>query len=85
MPSDLPIRIYEQTIKDEKYIPKGMYCYSGPRGTDRCPYWTTLPNRPAQENGYCKFMEKGDGDEGVWLLWDQVKECGINDEIDEDV
>jgi hypothetical protein len=32
-------------------------------------------------NGYCHFMESGDFEsEGLSLLWDMCKECGINDD-----
>ena len=54
-----------------------------------CPYWSNDPNLPDQANGVCSFMGLRDGDidslgNQVWLLWDQVKECGINDEDDPD-
>lgn len=83
-------------------IPKGVYCYSGGRGTGRCPYWRRIKDRPDQEDGWCDYLGKGDteikseGDwiityskipeeigksvEGISLLWDQCKECGIKDE-----
>lgn len=35
---------------------------------------------PEQENGYCSYLQKGDWDLSLGLLWDQVKECGINEE-----
>ncbi len=64
-------------------IPEGMYCY----GKDgRCPYWAISENHEEQENGYCAFLKEGDWqDEGCSLLWDQVKECGINNDSDEDI
>lgn len=44
-----------------------------------CPYWGVDKRRPAQENGYCRFLGKGDWELGpISLLWDQVKECGVN-------
>ncbi len=44
-----------------------------------CPYWELRENYPEQENGYCRFLGKGDWDLGpISLLWDQIKECGVN-------
>lgn len=53
--------------------------------TRSCPYWKRRGDKPAQRNGYCRLMKCGDftaGGRGTMLLWDQVKECGIN--VDED-
>ena len=60
-------------------IPDGPYCYDGVIGT--CPFWRKDHSKPNQMNGYCMFLELGDymEDEGTSLLWDQCKECGIND------
>ncbi|MCK9441803.1 MAG: hypothetical protein M0Q13_10340 [Methanothrix sp.] len=57
-----------------------------------CPYLSLNPNKPNQMNGYCSFLEYGDWDSEISenipegfplsalsLLWDQCKECGIND------
>ena len=64
----------------EKLIPDGCYCY-GENGT--CPFWDKDQSRDDQESGYCWFMKCGDWhDNGGGLLWDQCKECGINDEDD---
>lgn len=71
-------------VKDEKYIPPGVYCYhiasKNPDATLSiltCPYWEIKNKRPSQENGYCYFIEKGDWqDDGTMLLWDKCKECG---------
>lgn len=47
--------------------------------TRTCPHWTLNGHKRDQENGYCRLMKKGDWMHlGPWLLWDQVKECGIN-------
>lgn len=63
---------------DKRKIPKGIYCYDD-KGT--CPYWSMDEEKPQQESGYCRFMGVGDWEEkGTWLLWDMVKECGINEE-----
>jgi hypothetical protein len=65
----------------EQYIPPGIYCYDG---DVRCPYWDSNDNQPDQYNGYCHYMKTGDWIDlkkgGTMLLWDQVKECGINDD-----
>jgi hypothetical protein len=79
-------------LKDTSVIPEGPYCYnilSGwkrkPDGTpyyetSMCPYWSLRSDKPNQMNGYCSFLEKGDWqDDGTMLLWDQVKECQINE------
>ena len=70
--------------KDESIIPEGLYCYTGHGKTFICcPYWSKRIDKPEQENGYCSFLEHGDwmyGDgSGISLLWDQVKECGVNE------
>lgn len=79
-------------------IPKGLYCYR-PLGpgyedadgkfrypVDLCPYWAVDPAKPEQENGYCAFLRLADWEDngGITHLWDQVKECGINDEIEDE-
>ncbi|NTF17757.1 hypothetical protein G6L37_05040 [Agrobacterium rubi] len=79
----------------EHVIPDGMYCYS--RDTSRgsreggrlpivpCPYWGMDPDRNIQDNGYCAHLKSGDWQsEGLSLLWDQVKECGVKDELPEE-
>jgi len=75
-------------------IPQGVYCYTllsveinqkeGFKLNKKvCPYWSLDPERPSQENGYCSFLKKGDWELKSGLLWDQCKECGINDEVEE--
>lgn len=66
-------------MKDTSVIPYGPYCYDH-KGL--CPYWSSVPDAPQQEDGYCSFLEKGDIElnkefGGMSLLWDQCKECGI--------
>ena len=73
---------------DESKIPPGDYCYvklEQIEGTPRlrclgmCPYWSRRDDRPEQENGYCSYLGWGDWEQDNFsLLWDQVKECGIN-------
>lgn len=55
----------------KKWIPKSTpYC-------ENCRWHSIYPNKPHQENGYCKYMGSGDwqNDAGS-LLWDGCKECG---------
>lgn len=73
-------------MKARNIIPNGLYCYT-PKQIDEetgrmqikaCPFLANV-NRDTQSSGYCVYMQKGDwGDSGTLLLWDQVKECGIN-------
>ena len=67
-------------------IPEGPYCYTslGVEMTDRgpvikikkCPYWEYVGPQRAR----CNFLKVDDDDEDACgLLWDQVKECGINE------
>lgn len=62
-----------------------------------CPYWQRYNQQlhgdlPEEFQGaeqfqgaFCSFLEIGDWSEnGTMLLWDQVKECGINDDYDSD-
>ena len=66
--------------KDESVIPEGFYCYTGWGDSFKpCPYWSRRENKPEQQNGYCSFLDRSDWQEGLSLLWDQVKECGINE------
>lgn len=49
-----------------------------------CPFWVRLPGFHRQMNGYCHFLKEGDMTEpGTSLIWDSVKECGVNDDWDE--
>jgi len=64
-----------------KQIPKGICCYD----KNKCPFWSMDLSRPSQENGYCYLIGRGDWEIGATsLLWDQCKECGINDDLDEE-
>jgi len=66
----------------EIHIPKGMYCYDDEK---MCPFWSMNPEFPHQENGYCHYLKEGDWEEeGTRFLFDQVKECGINEELEFD-
>ena len=83
-------------VKDTSIIPEGPYCYTGlsyDKGilhTRVCPYFDHIENGGSQSDGYCHFLEDGDSNldgsdnlDGCGLLWDQVKSCSINDDIDE--
>lgn len=86
------MRAYKE-LHGESVIPKGCYCYENFRDSGRrnangfpifnmdiCPYWDRNEDYPEQMNGYCWYMEMGDWEDGGGgLLWDQIKECGIND------
>lgn len=67
--------------KDTSVIPKGNYCYYGIKGKT-CPYWKMV----GVKCGYCAYDDMSDEDyhQGGYfsLLWDQVKECDINTEDD---
>ena len=63
-----------------KVIPKGCYCYDE---NGMCPFWDTMPSMPKQSSGYCHWLDTGDWqDGGTMLLWDQCKECGLNNDDD---
>jgi hypothetical protein len=79
--------------EDLSIIPKGCYCYTPQAGADplqngrmpivSCPFWASNPDAEEQMNGYCALIGAGDWEEGgTMLLWDMVKECGLNDEME---
>lgn len=63
---------------DESNIPKGLYCYDH---NGICPYWSISRLHESQNNGYCSFLKRGDWEVDFGLLWDQVKECNINNDL----
>ena len=75
-----------QNQDKEQQIPKGIYCYDS-RGN--CPFWSLRKDKPPQRNGHCSYLNRGDWEiddtpEGFpasagSLLWDQCKECGVNE------
>jgi hypothetical protein len=81
--------------KDARLIPHGPYCYEWiidpiPLKNHNvllwrvCPYARNKLTAEEQNFGYCIYLDKGDFDEdGTSLLWDQCKECGINDDEEE--
>lgn len=67
-------------INGRMVIPRGPYCYDE---NGVCPFWCREPTKQPQEDGYCSYLGKGDWQlEGFSLLWDQVKECDVNDDDD---
>jgi len=64
-------------------IPKGPYCY-GSNGII-CPFWRKNNKKADELSGYCELLEIGDwmGD-GMGDLWQQIKECSINEGWDDD-
>lgn len=75
------IRTSEELLK--KVIPVGDFCY------DRngcCPFWEKWNMMGEQNSGYCMYLEEGDFTKnGTFLLWDQIKCCGINNPDVEDI
>ena len=62
-------------------IPHGIYCYGL---KCRCPHWDIDLTKPDQDNGMCRLLGVNDWeDDGIGMLWDQLKICGINDEMEE--
>lgn len=76
----------------ERKIPHGMYCYEIKYYDDKnhilrtkvCPYWSIDTTKPEQDNGYCSYLQMGDWDMSLGMLWDQVKECGINEDWEDE-
>lgn len=82
--------------KDTSVIPRGPYCYTivGSKDhpqfgkipeTKACPYHDYVPEdnsgaKHTQNNGYCHYLEMGDWDMRLGLLWDQCKHCHENDD-----
>ena len=74
-------------------IPKGPYCYDE---TGLCPHWSRKEDENGQVLPHCGRLnlfsnpynllgyDKDEPDPRDNLIWDQCKECGINDNWDED-
>jgi hypothetical protein len=63
------------------YLPKIKQYVSVP-ATTGCPYWHRHPPNQPDEDPYCEYLDYiGEWTpEGVYpLLWDQCKECGVNE------
>jgi len=86
-----PKGLAQAIIDDEAVkalIPEGNYCYklvsvnpeTGTSVCKCCPFWDRITYFPEYENGYCHYMKAGDWQgKGIGLLWDQCKECGVNE------
>lgn len=81
-------------VRAETLIPRGPYCYTvtgelradGGYSIKRCSFWRRRADWPAQADGYCDYLRRGDNDpEGTLLLFDQVKECGVHDDDEDDL
>ncbi len=81
-------------MPDHPEIPKGLYCYKlvqskNPSETGlpeqiKCPHWKIDKDYDRQNNGFCALLNLGDWEDSGSMLWDQVKECNINmDDEDE--
>ena len=67
--------------KDKLKIPEGMYCYSYDKDGKYkvCPFWHLIE----KGIGECKLLKISDKKETI-SLFDQVKECNINDNFNEE-
>lgn len=70
--------INDKVIGHDGEIVRSMNYYAIPE-TKKCPFWNKLPD----DGAYCSFLEHtsgvdGNEDSGFDLLWDQIKECGVN-------
>lgn len=75
-------------------IPKKTpYCYTPTKRLEngykirKCPYWKQLKEK--DEYGepicYCRYLKsRSEYEDPGNLIWDMVKECGINDEWEEE-
>lgn len=62
-----------------KQIPVGPYCHDA-TGMP-CPFWGRRSDMPRQQSGFCTLLDLKDWEgDGIPLLWDQVKECGIRED-----
>ena len=70
-------------------IPHGSYCYevlsydneTGRLNLKSCPYWLFRGDKPDMMNGECTAFGIRDWEvDYMSLLWDGVKECGVNNE-----
>jgi hypothetical protein len=72
-------------INPGEYIPDGMYCYTY-RDDEYypCPFHNHNAEEEDQNDGYCAYLNMGDWmDKSSGLLWDQIKDCNINDSWEE--
>jgi len=75
-----------EVVPDNEYVPPELLGKMGPYKLRVCPYWSADKNAPEQMWGVCSYLETSDveidKEGGFGLLWDMVKECGINDEYE---
>ena len=57
-------------------IPEGVYCHGRESWETVCPFWRSA----GKDAAYCLLLDRADSTHADSLLWDQCKECGINDE-----
>lgn len=72
--------------KDSSCIPKGYYCYSYEANSSKvrvCKYWSKVKISEQESVAVCSFLEIDETDESCYLLGDQVKCCGQNEEDEE--
>jgi len=75
------VKIRRKFDKDD--IPEGPYCYHYSRSRGRCPFFDHNRLARSQSYGYCHYLKAGDWQyKGTFLLWDQCKECGENDDLE---
>jgi hypothetical protein len=75
-----PLGLAERTLQDGTKVPAMRI--------EKCPFWKRRGDWPRQANGYCRLLKCGDNSKNrrsTLLLWDQVKECGINLPTDEEL
>lgn len=67
--------------EDKEKIPNGIYCYSYDENGKykTCPFWNLIE----EGVGECKLLKISDKKETI-SLFDQVKECNINDDFNEE-
>ncbi|WP_174730489.1 hypothetical protein [Mesobacillus harenae] len=79
--------LYNLLKEPAKHIPYGDKCYEPIKGggLKYCPFWELVDEIPYDDNGFCHFLKRGDwegapvdGTESLGLLFDGIKECGIN-------
>lgn len=69
-------------------IPLGIYCYGRDGSGKRvvCPHWEQLETRAGiTSKARCNFLNViSEYPEYDNLIWDQVKECGVNEDREND-
>lgn len=64
----------------EYFIPQGCYCYTY-ETRKPCPFYSIDKKQHHQSNGVCTAFNIRDSEDHMGLLWDMVKECGVNEEL----